>query len=85
MPAFTGLGAPHWQPDARGLITGLTLDTSREQIVTAFLQAVVFQTEELLQAMSKDGATISRLRVDGGITNHAPTYADTRRMMAAAD
>lgn len=65
--AFTGLGAPHWQPDARGLITGLTLDTSREQIVTAFLQAVVFQTEELLQAMSKDGATISRLRVDGGM------------------
>jgi glycerol kinase len=67
VPAFTGLGAPHWQADARGLITGLTLDTSKDQIVTAFLQAVGYQTEELLRAMAADGAKVGQLRVDGGM------------------
>ncbi|MCZ6855667.1 MAG: glycerol kinase GlpK [Gammaproteobacteria bacterium] len=67
VPAFTGLGAPHWAPQARGLFSGLTLDTSRDQIVTATLQSVAFQTAELVAAMGEDGATVERLRVDGGM------------------
>lgn len=72
VPAFTGLGAPHWQPDVRGLITGLSLSTNRDHLLTAFLQSVVFQTQALLAAMVKDGAVIDRLRIDGGmVTNEA--------------
>ena len=67
VPAFTGLGAPYWRPHARGLITGLTLDTTREQIITAFLQGVVYQTDELLSAMARDGAEVQTLRIDGGM------------------
>ncbi len=67
VPAFTGLGAPHWKPEARGLLTGLTLDSSRDQIVTATLQSVAYQAAELLQAMGEDGAKVDRLRVDGGM------------------
>ncbi len=67
VPAFTGLGAPHWQPSARGLITGLTLDSNKDHIITAFLQSVAFQTRTLLQAMAADGAPVSTLRVDGGM------------------
>ncbi|MEL0048113.1 MAG: glycerol kinase GlpK [Gammaproteobacteria bacterium] len=67
VPAFTGLGAPHWQPQVRGLIAGLTLDSNKDQIITAFLQSVAFQTRTLLQAMAADGAPVSTLRVDGGM------------------
>ena len=67
VPAFTGLGAPHWQPDVRGLITGLTLDSSRDHVITATLQSVVLQTAELLRAMAGDGAVVKTLRVDGGM------------------
>ena len=67
VPAFTGLGAPYWEPDVRGTITGMTLDTSREQIVTATLQSVAFQTQELVDAMSHDGPDLARVRVDGGM------------------
>lgn len=67
VPAFTGLGAPYWQPGVRGLITGLTLDSDRDHILTAFLQSVVFQSQALLAAMGNDGATVQRLRVDGGM------------------
>ena len=67
VPAFTGLGAPHWRPNVRGMISGLTLDSSRAQVITAFLQSVCFQTQELLNAMSEDGAKISEIRVDGGM------------------
>lgn len=67
VPAFTGLGAPYWQPEARGLITGLSLDSDKDHIITAFLQSVAFQTRILLQAMSADGAPVSTLRVDGGM------------------
>ena len=71
VPAFTGLGAPHWAPEARGLFMGLTLDTSRDQIVTATLQSVAFQTAELISAMEQDGAAVERLRIDGGmVTNN---------------
>jgi len=67
VPAFTGLGAPHWRPDARGLVCGLTLDTRPEDIVTATLAAVAYQTADLLDAFARDGAAVSRLRVDGGM------------------
>jgi glycerol kinase len=67
VPAFTGLGAPHWNPDARGTIVGLTLDSDRDDLVTATLCSVAYQTEELLAAMAADGAAVERVRVDGGM------------------
>ena len=67
VPAFTGYGAPHWRPDARGLICGLTLDSSRDDIATATLASVGYQTADLLAALARDGAPVTRLRVDGGM------------------
>ena len=68
VPAFTGLGAPYWDPQARGAIFGLTRDTGIAEIVTAGLQSVCFQTRDLLEAMTADGAiATSALRVDGGM------------------
>lgn len=67
VPAFTGLGAPHWDPDARGAVLGLTRDTGAAEVVTAGLEAVAHQTNDLLCAMRKDGAVIESLRVDGGM------------------
>jgi glycerol kinase len=72
VPAFTGLGAPYWLPQARGLITGLTLDSNKDHIITAFLQSVAFQTRTLLLAMAADGAPVSTLRVDGGMVVNDP-------------
>ncbi len=67
VPAFTGLGAPHWAPDARAVLTGMTLDTSRDHLITATLASVAYQSEELVRAMANDGASLSQLRVDGGM------------------
>jgi glycerol kinase len=67
VPAFAGLGAPWWDPDARGAILGLTRDTGIGEIVTATLQAVAYQTRDLLEAMSADGIAPAVLRVDGGM------------------
>ena len=68
VPAFTGLGAPYWNPDARGVICGLTRDTSKAHIVRAALEAQGYQTRDLLSAMQKDsGQPIDVLRVDGGL------------------
>ena len=67
VPAFTGLGAPHWAPDARGLLTGLTLATNRDQLITATLASVAYQSADLVAAMTADGAVLERLRVDGGM------------------
>ena len=67
VPSFTGLGAPHWRPDARGLITGLTLDSNPDHVVTATLKAVGFQTADLLAAVEADGVCATELRVDGGM------------------
>jgi glycerol kinase len=67
VPAFVGLGAPHWDPDARGLITGLTRSTGRAHIVRAALESIAYQTRELVEAMQADsGEQLSELRVDGG-------------------
>ncbi len=67
VPAFVGLGAPHWDPDARGLITGLTRSTGRAHIVRAALESIAYQTRELVEAMQADsGEELRELRVDGG-------------------
>ena len=68
VPAFTGLGAPYWDPHARGAILGLTRDTGIGEIVTAGLQSVGFQSRDLIEAMRRDGAaSFTALRVDGGM------------------
>ena len=67
VPAFTGLGAPHWQPDARGAIVGLTRDSGITEIVTAALASVAYQTRDLLVALQQDGIDTTQLRVDGGM------------------
>jgi len=67
VPAFTGLGAPYWDPDARGAMLGLTRDTSVADIVSAGLRSVCYQTKDLVNAMEKDGAVFHSLRVDGGM------------------
>ncbi len=68
VPAFTGLGAPYWDPHARGAIMGLTRDTGISEIVTAGLQSVCFQTRDLMEAMKRDGASeVNTLRIDGGM------------------
>ena len=77
VPAFTGLGAPYWDPNARGAIFGLLRDTGREEIALAALESVGFQTRDLLEAMIKDVDGIERdhikLRVDGGMTQSSLT------------
>ena len=67
VPAFAGLGAPHWEPLARGLLTGLTAGTTRAHIVRATLEAMGQQTADLIDAFAADGVTPSSLRVDGGM------------------
>jgi glycerol kinase len=67
VPAFAGLGAPHWDPHARGAIVGITRGTGRAHIVRATLEAIAYQTREVLEAMAQDaGIALQRLRVDGG-------------------
>lgn len=71
VPAFTGLGAPYWNPEARGAIVGLSRGTSMAHIARAALESIAFQSAALLQAMSRDavaagGEPVSQLRVDGG-------------------
>jgi len=71
VPAFTGLGAPYWKPDARGTITGLTRGSTVAHIARAALESIAYQSAALLQAMSRDAvaagsAPVAELRVDGG-------------------
>ena len=67
VPAFTGLGAPHWDPDARGTIVGLTRGTGRAELARATLESIAFQVADVLEAMAADaGDRIEVLRVDGG-------------------
>ncbi|WP_119677670.1 glycerol kinase GlpK [Indioceanicola profundi] len=76
VPAFTGLGAPYWDPDARGALTGLTRDTGVAEVVRAALEAVAYQTRDLMEAMRADadclsgGLTPHTLRVDGGMAEN---------------
>ena len=69
VPAFAGLGAPHWDPYARGAIVGITRGTTAAHIARAALESIAFQTADLLSAMEADaGVTLAELRVDGGAT-----------------
>jgi glycerol kinase len=69
VPAFVGLGAPHWDPDARATISGLTLDATGAHLARAALEATAYQTRDLLEAMVGDGCTPpAAVRVDGGMT-----------------
>lgn len=71
VPAFTGLGAPYWDADARGGIFGLTRDTGPEEIVRATLESVAYQTRDLLDTAKHDGAPLTALRVDGGMSRNS--------------
>ncbi|MBI4876363.1 MAG: glycerol kinase GlpK [Acidobacteria bacterium] len=69
VPAFVGLGAPHWDSAARGLLTGMTRATGKAEIVRAALESIAYQTRELVEAMEADsGERLTELRVDGGAT-----------------
>ena len=71
VPAFSGLFAPHWRPDARGVITGLTRFTNKGHIARAALEAAAYQTKDVIDAMTHDsGVALSELRVDGGMTRN---------------
>ena len=71
VPAFVGLGAPYWDPYARGQITGLTRGTTKAHIARAALDAIAFQTMDILTAMQQDtGNPIKALKVDGGASNN---------------
>jgi glycerol kinase len=67
VPALTGLGAPHWDPEARGAIYGLTRDSGAAEITKATLESITYQTKDLLEAMRQDGAEIKELKIDGGM------------------
>jgi glycerol kinase len=80
VPAFTGLGAPYWDAEARGAIFGLTRDVGRAELARATLEAACFQTRDLIEAMRADGAVPASLRVDGGMVANnwfAQCLADT--------
>ena len=67
VPAFTGLGAPHWRSDARGLITGLTRNSDWKSFVRATIESVAYQTNDLFDAMNKDGLKPNIVKIDGGM------------------
>ncbi|WP_293882234.1 glycerol kinase GlpK [Sphingomonas sp.] len=71
IPAFVGLGAPHWRPDLRGSIHGVTLDTTAADLVRATLESIAFQTRDLTDAMAADGSTrLPTIRIDGGMAKN---------------
>jgi glycerol kinase len=83
IPAFTGLGAPWWDPDARAAVIGLTRDSGRAHIVRAALESVAFQTRDLARAFADDGVPLRTLRVDGGMAANdwlMQTLADQLRI-----
>ena len=67
VPAFTGLGAPYWSPEARGAIYGITRDTGPEHFIRAALESIAYQTNDLISAMAQDGVKPLNLKVDGGM------------------
>jgi glycerol kinase len=99
VPALSGLGAPHWQPQARGIISGLSFATGRAQIARAALEAMAHQTHDLMSAFAADGAAWGVLRIDGGmaandwmaqdladllgLTVERPRYVETTALGAA--
>ena len=67
VPAFTGLGAPYWSPDSRGIITGLTRNTDWKNLVRAVIESVAYQSYDLFESMRKDGSKPKIIKVDGGL------------------
>ena len=70
VPALTGLGAPHWAPNARGAVYGITRDTGPADFIRAALESVAYQTNDLFTAIAGDGIPVSVVRVDGGMTEN---------------
>ena len=67
MPAFTGLGAPYWNSNVRGVLSGITRGTGRKEIVRAIIESTVYQSNDLFNAMKKDGLKPKLTKVDGGM------------------
>lgn len=82
VPALSGLGAPHWNPAARGLIDGLSFATGRAHIARAALEAMAHQTHDLVSAFAADGANWSELRIDGGMVANNWLAQDLADMLA---
>ena len=70
VPAFTGLGAPYWDMNARGIIIGLTRDSNKNHIVRAALEAMAYSTEDLIEEMRNEQVIVTQMRVDGGASNN---------------
>lgn len=70
VPAFAGLGTPHWDPNARGLLVGLTRATTKAHIARAALEAIAFQCADVLEALQADGVPLNQLKVDGGASSN---------------
>ena len=70
VPAFSGMGAPYWRPDARGLITGLTRNSDWKDLVRAVLESVAYQSYDLFNSMRKDGLKPRIVKVDGGMVSN---------------
>ncbi len=71
VPAFSGLGAPHWNMESRGIITGITRGANKKHIVRAALESIAFQVNDLINCLNKDmGAVLTELKVDGGATQN---------------
>jgi len=81
LPALVGLGAPHWRPQARGAITGLTQGTTRAHIVRAALESLSHQIHDLADAFAADGAPWRLLRVDGGMSANDWIVQDMANML----
>ena len=70
VPALSGLGAPYWRPDARGVITGLTRDSDWKTLVRAVIESVAYQSYDLFNAMRKDGLKPNIVKIDGGMVEN---------------
>ena len=70
VPAFTGLGAPYWNSNARALITGITFDTQKEHIVRAGIESMAYNTKAILDQMSKSGVSVNKIKCDGGCSKN---------------
>ena len=70
IPAFTGLGAPQWNPDVRAGYYGITRDTSKKDLITAAFNSLCFQTKEILNAMKNEGLEVKEMSIDGGMANN---------------
>ncbi len=70
VPAFSGMGAPYWRPDTRGVITGLTRDSDWKTLVRAVIESVAYQSYDLFNAMRKDGLKPNKIKIDGGMVKN---------------